>query len=579
MRFSRLHISKKAQDKVLQLSAAPFLIILTLIFVFYVILLQPDDRAALLAGSGGDITLPSAGGNQPTTGSDNTNYRGGTFSLEEFVFEGPGRISEQSRDEYDHKLTPFNFRGEFAGTRLVSENDFFLKASLFNSDSREITFYVEDVNAIRDVVLTFGAPIRDGILTVELNGATIYSGYVSTFNVNPIMLSEQGLDFENKLTFSVNSPGLAFWKANQFQISQLSITANKLDAGGLTAKQTVDLRPVEIQQLQSAKIRFNPDCNGQNVAKLHIEVNSVEIYQSIPDCGVINTVPVPRSSLSVGANTIYFESEGGTYLVDQIELQTNLDEDDGVTFYFDLDEDYFDSIIESDPVCGEVDGICPSDCSENVDKDCCFVEYTGASWCDVPTTLSGDRCVGRVSSFNFDRCPSGYEDESGNVDDDYEGTCGDDDDNFCPSGCSQLYDKDCCLVEDSDAFWCDDLPTGGVSNICKLELSYDDAALCPSGYEGEGKNPPFNFESRRAETEERNLDEDLRVIAEFYFVDDEEKHEAQLNINGYLTSFDTRKHFVEKDISDFVRDNNNYIQLLPRSDMSLVEVRITLKER
>ena len=173
MRISKLQKSKIGDDKVIPASAAPFLIVLTLIFVFYVILLQPADRAELLGESGGDIILPGSEGDGRVNLNDDTNVRSGTLSLEEFVFEGPGKISRQSRDQYDHDLTSFNFKGEFNGEQLVSENDFYLRSSLFSSVVKTTTFNIDDVNAIRDAILTFSAPLRKGILSVSLNGSGI----------------------------------------------------------------------------------------------------------------------------------------------------------------------------------------------------------------------------------------------------------------------------------------------------------------------------------------------------------------------------------------------------------------------
>ncbi len=62
--------------------------------------------------------------------------------------------------------------------------------------------------------------------------------------------------------------------------------------------------------------------------------------------------------------------------------------------------------------CGDdTDGICPSNCHADYDKDCCF-EIPNTFWCaDVPYTGVDDICTTAVTSAECDACPDGYIDE------------------------------------------------------------------------------------------------------------------------------------------------------------------------
>ena len=40
---------------------------------------------------------------------------------------------------------------------------------------------------------------------------------------NPIILSEESLDYENVLTFKVSKPGLAFWRTNEYTLQNVVV--------------------------------------------------------------------------------------------------------------------------------------------------------------------------------------------------------------------------------------------------------------------------------------------------------------------------------------------------------------------
>jgi len=282
----------------------------------------------------------------------------------------------------------------------------------------------------------------------------------------------------------------------------------------------------------------------------------------------------------VGPNKIEFSSEMGDVLLDTIEVTTTIDEEaNDVTFFFELDRDLFNFQIEEEHVCGEIDGFCPDRCNEDIDKDCCFEEFTNAFWCDMPTQNSDDKCVGHVTPSTVFRCRSGYEDVNGNPPDEGEDICGDDTDNECPVGCSRFFDKDCCLEDDSERFWCDDVPVSGLIDVCKEEMDADSCRLCPDGYEGEDQDPSCNFESKNPIKDEVEIKSTFEVVAKFLFVDDDRNKEAEIIVNGFTTNFDTYKDKFDKDISDFVKDGSNYITIRPQSDFSLVEVRIDVDKQ
>ncbi|HLP79940.1 MAG TPA: hypothetical protein VK158_04860 [Acidobacteriota bacterium] len=559
-------------------TGAPFLIVLTILIVFYVIFLPPAEREALLndgtvPGTGGTGSPGGTGGTGTTSGSGKTIY--------EQTFKGPGPMDRLTRLEYSHEISAFTLSGEYEATVIAEANQFRVERSVFTSTPYTMDFTADPMN-LKDVILTFTVlqpQQASGSLLILLNGKQAFSGTISQFNSGQIKVPSSYLDDVNTLSVSVSSPGLAFWHKNAYEIADLRLQADAIDRQGLASIDSFDVSDVELDNLRSAKLRFLPTCSG-DVDPLTVVLNNRTIFSKVPDCGLINIVSIPSDLLEAHDNNVSFRTTGGAYSIDRAAVQTTLDEDRGATFFFELDEDWFVFSVEQDAICGEIDGACPVGCAADVDKDCCFVEYDTPYWCELPTQYQSDRCVGFVDTNTAGRCLSGYEDEDGDIHEDFEETCGDNNDDLCPAGCSIYHDKDCCFAGPIDSYWCEDLPVGGVANICKNELSVDEYGFCPSGYESE-EDGRLSSTYRRSSTEERlaDLDDKYRVTAEFIFVDDDEDHAAELVVNGYKTNIDTNDDRYVRDISEFVVDHSNYIQVIPKTDFSLVTVRVKVERR
>lgn len=246
-------------------------------------------------------------------------------------------------------------------------------------------------------------------------------------------------------------------------------------------------------------------------------------------------------------------------------------------FYFELDDDYFTVSSEDNALCGELDGLCPNNCDEDADQDCCFQEYSEPYWCDAPTSNSDDRCVDYVEAEDCDRCLSGYEDDSGNPSEQCEELCGDDTDNNCPSDCSANHDKDCCFDRSGEQYWCDDLPINGIDFSCVDSLSVDECSLCPTpgNYEGESTDPNC-IDRNRDDDDENELQRDYDLILTLEFAD-EEKKDADLYINGHKISFDTYKIEFSRNIENYAEPWTNSIKIIPQNSFDIKELKIELK--
>jgi hypothetical protein len=61
------------------------------------------------------------------------------------------------------------------------------------------------------------------------------------------------------------------------------------------------------------------------------------------------------------------------------------------------------------------------------------------------------------------------------------------------------------------------------------------------------------------------------------FVDDSAQKEAELNVNGIVSGIDQNDDVFTKDLSAFVREGNNYVQIDPLTDLRIVELIVDYK--
>jgi len=70
------------------------------------------------------------------------------------------------------------------------------------------------------------------------------------------------------------------------------------------------------------------------------------------------------------------------------------------------------------------------------------------------------------------------------------------------------------------------------------------------------------------------LDKDREAMLLIEFVDDEKVKRAELNINGRKDMIDQRDYKYEKDISTWIREGNNYIEIKPLTELDVVKLEV-----
>ncbi len=316
-------INRKAQSGS---NAAIVIIISVVIMVLYILFLPPADREELLQGSSSAGTVVSS-----------------STSSKTLLVEKPGNLTYFSSNEKEYDFPAFTINTETKGEIIKSKNSLYIKNSVFEKIEEEMSFTI-DPELSDNFILSFNTELGEGTLIIDLNGETIYSGTLSEGNSIPIYLDSQSLTDYNTLRFEASSPGIAFWRYNEYRLRDLKITADVTDISKSQADQSLTIPEREIDRLSKARLRYIPVCIQDQVTNFEVALNNKRLFKGDPDCGVYNYLDLNKEDLAIGTNEFTFKIEKGKILLDRLRLTNSLEEEKYPVYYFEMDDSYFNRI-------------------------------------------------------------------------------------------------------------------------------------------------------------------------------------------------------------------------------------------
>ena len=300
--------------------------IITLLLVFYIIFIPPADRRELLYGD-----------NSST--NDHVNS-----SNKVLLLANIGHLDYQSETTFDHSV-PNVYLVETKNAQVIEKfSPFIVSKGWFVDESRVVTFTVAQPELASNIRLIMDAVTRKGVLTVALNGRVIYEGRPDAVNVPAIELKREQLRADNTLEFTVSGVGAAFWRVNEYEITNAQVIADVTDEAKQESANVITIEPTEGRNMQRATLTFFPICTQGDVGALEVQLNGRQISRSVPDCETVNRIELDAKDLSVGRNTVYFKITEGAYRVEQIKLRTELKEGASFIDYFDLNSTAYDDV-------------------------------------------------------------------------------------------------------------------------------------------------------------------------------------------------------------------------------------------
>ncbi|MFQ5620833.1 MAG: hypothetical protein ACE5FT_03245 [Candidatus Nanoarchaeia archaeon] len=270
-----------------------------------------------------------------------TEFETGEILLEKHV----GRLEFYPPGPIEHPLTSVHLFRTTRSSSIEEYNPFSVEKAIFSGEPISKTFSLQNLDNVDNVLLTFGSPIREGRLSIYLNGQLLSQIQPTRGAIAPLTLKRSLLQKENTLTFEVSSPGWKIWSVNTWQIENARVLADLSDPSKQSAFTTLTMSPVEQRNALSAKLRFTASCDPFAVGPVEIMINGKRIYQAIPDCETVNVANVDPSALIEGTNNVVFRALDGEYRLDNMELVTELKDVHTFVEYFEVNPELHNAVL------------------------------------------------------------------------------------------------------------------------------------------------------------------------------------------------------------------------------------------
>ncbi|MBN2141910.1 hypothetical protein JW711_01140 [Candidatus Woesearchaeota archaeon] len=296
--------------------AAVVVILIAVMIILYLLFLPPEERANIL-------------------GEDNYGSGGqGDISVNTLLMSKvPGRIYPSGRNMVEHQMPSFLVFTATNANELKRVDSLYVKQSAFGSKNGEVIFYYDE-STMKDVKLSFNVLKHEGMLRITLNDKEVFYGEIKEGSPPPITLPSEALQSRNHLVLEASSPGIIFWKINEYSLESLVISGTVTDYSGARSEQHFSVSAMEYEKFEKAQLEFLPDCPPREGGQLQVLLNGRPVYTSYPDCGIKATIEISKDYLREGDNVLVALTNTGSFLMDVPKLTTFMKESPQPVFYF-----------------------------------------------------------------------------------------------------------------------------------------------------------------------------------------------------------------------------------------------------
>lgn len=275
-------------------------------------------------------------------GSTGTNVN--TVSKSVYLMrENVGHLAGDKKEFEEYILPSVTLFTKINSNIFLSSPRVDVNSNIFGQDTKALEFSIDNLNIVKNSLVTFTGDSQGlgKTLIVSLNGVEIFNG--PTQNNNLVTLNKyalkQGL---NKLEFKSES---SFF-GNKISISNVQVIGDLYDLTKNKASIDFTVFKEDLNDFKSASMNFYVDCLETDIGLLRIIINSNQIYEAIPDCGIVNNnIQVPLYNIKSGNNNLKFENDYGSYVLDQVALRAEYLNPKEPIYYFSIEKD---TLIEND---------------------------------------------------------------------------------------------------------------------------------------------------------------------------------------------------------------------------------------
>ena len=317
--------SRKAQEAG---AAATLIAVIALLIIFYLLFIPPSFRDQILEGN---VTEEGVVDGVPAN--------------ETILKASPGTLSSISSEEIEHNIPSVILYAKKESDVLGTLTAAVVKSSIFGKKTASIYFTVKDPENTENILLSFVDTNMKGELMVKVNGNEVFNSEITKENPEPIRINNKFVvKGENKIELAAEKAGARFWRVNRHNLENLQVTGDVRDVSRQMSRNIFIVSATEKSNVKRAVLRFTPECVTGKTGKLNVLINQHSVYYSIPDCGGRIAIEFTPDVLREGENTIVFDSEEGSYLVDLIRITSELKEVLQPAYYFEITEKLMEDV-------------------------------------------------------------------------------------------------------------------------------------------------------------------------------------------------------------------------------------------
>jgi len=317
--------------------AAAFVALLAAVIILYILLVPPEFREEILGPvvpgeEGPDVISP---GEEPVT----------ELAI---LSKVPGRLDKLATPNQIIPMDAVVLYSDVESQILGSATSIFAQNSLLSEEVDSINFNVVDPINTQNVLLSFKAKKFKGRLVVKLNGNVVYNDIINQPTITPIPIPTDYLRKINVMEFRVGGPGWKFWSTNEYILENVQVVGDVKDVSHLQATAKFIIDSNDLLNTKSARIQFVPECAPGQAGPLEVYINGQIVSKATPICSDLRKAEFLPQKLVTGENTLEFKTDAGSYIIDQILLTLLFREPVAPTYYFELEEEDLEELLDDE---------------------------------------------------------------------------------------------------------------------------------------------------------------------------------------------------------------------------------------
>ncbi|MBU1245882.1 MAG: hypothetical protein ABIJ20_04890 [Nanoarchaeota archaeon] len=268
------------------------------------------------------------------------------------LLEYPGDLSDDQVKEYELGNINLFLKDEPELKTLASNLK--IERSIFGDSSQELSFRVDDIENLKELMLYFSVLDPKGDLVIELNGNIVFNGFKRA-GIVEVILPTDYIEENNNIKISVTS---GFFVKNHYDLRDIKIK-KVFEKKNSLAIETFRVSSSEKRNIKDAELSFFIYCkelDGYGRFKLYLN-DKILVDEPLICSGGKKTINLDKDDFESGSNVLEFSIDNGDFMFNDITVRNEYDEgvENEYEYDFEVDTEQWDMIRDGDDVILEME--------------------------------------------------------------------------------------------------------------------------------------------------------------------------------------------------------------------------------